>query len=107
MNSLARLSIGLSTLLLLPESALFAQGLLTPPGTPAPTMKTLDQIEARTPIDAIHTAGGSGYQFIVSAAGSYYLTGNLVTSGSNNNCIHVTSADVTIDLNGFQIRQQN
>ena len=28
----------------------FAQGSLTPPGTPAPTMKSLDQIEARTPI---------------------------------------------------------
>jgi len=28
----------------------YGQGSLTPPGTPAPTMKTLAQIEPRTPI---------------------------------------------------------
>jgi len=31
----------------------FAQGPLTPPGTPAPTMKSLDQIEPRTPIASL------------------------------------------------------
>jgi hypothetical protein len=41
-----------------------AQGSLTPPpGAPAPTMKTLDQIEARTPI--------SSAPFTISAPGSY------------------------------------
>ena len=33
-----------------PFSTGFAQGALTPPGAPAPTMKTLDQMEARTAI---------------------------------------------------------
>jgi hypothetical protein len=28
----------------------FAQGALTPPGAPAPMMKSLDQVEARTPL---------------------------------------------------------
>jgi len=34
----------------------FAQGSLAPPGAPAPTMKSLDQIEAWTPVDAANTS---------------------------------------------------
>ena len=33
-------------------STVFAQGSLTPPGAPAPTMKTLAQIEPRMPISS-------------------------------------------------------
>jgi hypothetical protein len=57
----------------LQPSALLAQGSLTPPGAPAPTMKTLAQIEPRTPIAAA--------PFTISAPGSYYLTTNLTVSG--------------------------
>jgi hypothetical protein len=75
------------------SSFVLAQGPLTPPGAPAPTMKTLDQIEPRTPI-------GSA-PFSITTAGSYYLTGNLtVTTG---NAISITADDVTLDLNGFTI----
>ena len=73
--------------------ALFAQGPLTPPGAPAPTMKTLDQVEARTPISSL--------PFTISAAGSFYLTKNLsVTSGD---AIVINANNVTLDLNGFTI----
>jgi hypothetical protein len=34
-----------------PSALLYAQGSLTPPGAPAATMKTLAQIEPRTPIN--------------------------------------------------------
>lgn len=75
----------------------FPQGSLTPPGAPAPTMKTLDQLdaklEARTPI--------SSAPFTISASGSYYLTGNLsVTIGD---AITINADQVTLDLNGFAI----
>ena len=79
--------------LLLPSSFLLSQGPLTPPGAPAPTMKTLDQVEARTPI--------SSAPFTISTSGSYYLTGNLsVTTG---NAITISADQVTLDLNGFAI----
>lgn len=72
----------------------FAQGSLTPPGAPAPTMKTLAQIEPRTPISAA--------PFTISAAGSYYLTTNL-SPAINQNGIVIAADNVTIDLNGFTL----
>src|SRR5207302_11387882 len=73
--------------------SIFPQGLLTPPGAPAPTMKTLDQIEARTPI--------STAPFTIIASGSYYLTKNL--SVASGNAININFNGVTLDLNGFTI----
>jgi len=72
-----------------------AQGSLTPPGAPAPTMKSLDQIEARTAIT--NTAS----QATISQSGSYYLTGNLTVSTGNG--IVIAANGVTLDLNGFTI----
>jgi hypothetical protein len=78
----------------LQPSALLAQGSLTPPGAPAPTMKTLAQVEPRTPIAAA--------PFTISQPGSYYLTTNL-TVGSGT-AITISSDGVMLDLNGFTIR---
>ena len=82
--------------LLQPLSCLFAQGPLTPPGAPAPTMKTLDQLDAkldkRTPITSV--------PFIINAAGSYYLTSNFTAIGSASGII-ISADNVTVDLGGF------
>ena len=66
-------------------------------------MKTLAQVEARVPIDATHTAGDDTNEFIISATGSYYLTGNINVSKATG--IKVTAVGVTIDLNGFSVQR--
>ncbi len=62
MKRIAMLTLSLFTL----HSSLHAQGPLAPPGAPAPTFKTLQQVEPRTPISAL--------PFTISQPGSYYLT---------------------------------
>jgi hypothetical protein len=84
-------------LLVLPALA-FAQGALTPSGTPAPTMKSLDQLEPRIPIGQV---GGSISNLTISQPGSYVLLGNLtVASGA---AIAITTDNVTLDLGGFTL----
>ena len=71
----------------------FSQGSLTPPGGPMATMKSLDQIEARTPI--------SSAPFTINSSGSYYLTNNVSVGGGD--AIVINASGVNLDLNGFTI----
>ena len=83
--------------------SVFAQGPLTPPpGAPAPTMKTLDQVEARTIINSANTPGDASSSFIISAPGSYYLTGN-ITGVAGKHGITIAASEVTFNLNGFAV----
>jgi hypothetical protein len=77
------------------SSPIFAQGSLTPPGAPAPTMKSLDQIEPRTPISSL--------PYTISTPGSYYLTKSLTVPDDGTLAITVAADNVTIDLCGFSI----
>src|SRR5210317_2053243 len=93
-------------MVLLGSRMAWAQGPLTPPGAPAPTMKTLDeihsavgQVEAR--IDLADVAGNASYHHVIDAPGSYYLSTNLTVSLSGG--IIINASGVTIDLNGYQI----
>jgi hypothetical protein len=72
----------------------WSQGSLTPPGAPAPTMKTLSQVEPRTPISSL--------PFTITNSGSYYLTTNL-TGVASANGITVQASRVAIDLRGFTL----
>jgi parallel beta-helix repeat protein len=81
------------TLFILPAS-LFAQGPLTPPGPPGPTMLTLNQVEPRTPI--------TNLPYSITVPGSYYVTTNL-TGVSAFSGITILTNDVTIDLSGFTL----
>ncbi len=80
----------------------FAQGPLTPPGAPAVSMKSLDQVEARTIVNAANTPGDANNTFIISQPGSYYLVGNLNVSTTKHG-VSIEADNVTLDLNGFAL----
>lgn len=70
-------------------------GDLIPPGGPSPTMKPLDQIEPRTPIDIL--------PYAITAPGSYYLTKNLGPGAEGFSGIVIQADNVSIDLCGFTL----
>src|SRR3954468_16071338 len=89
-------------LLVVFTGSVLAQGPLAPPaGTPAPTKKTLQQVEPRTDINLL--AGDATAVAIITGPGSYYLTADLA-GVAGKDTIRVTGGGrVTIDLNGFAL----
>lgn len=101
-RSLALQVVSLTTSYWLLTTAALAQGPLTPPGSPAPTFKTLEQIEPRTPIGTNTTPGDVSSLFKITQSGSYYLTTNIVGEASKNG-IEIAASGVSLDLMGFDL----
>ena len=75
------------------------QGALAPSGAPAPMMKTLDQLEARTPLGTPGSVATS--TLTINTPGSYVLMCPVTVAAGDG--IVVNCGDVTLDLNGFTI----
>lgn len=77
-----------------------AQGSLTPPGAPAPLGRTLTQLEPR--IDVATLTGDATAAFVITTAGSYYLSANINVPSARSG-LAIAGPNVTVDLNGFSI----
>jgi len=91
-------SLGVSLSLL--AVSVSAQGLLNPPGAPAPTMKSLQEISDQ--IGTIATAGrkpihSPSNAVTITQPGDYYLAGDTYA-------LFIVVSDVTVDLNGHALR---
>jgi hypothetical protein len=91
---------------LLALAATVNAGPIDPPSGPvSSTYRTLDQVEARTPIDAEHTPGDNDATpslFKITQPGSYYLTAD-VAGVADKHGIEIAAGGVTIDLCGFRV----
>ena len=101
MSSRTHLITLLTTLAITPPISL--AGDLNPPGGPvAPSMRTLDEVEARTIVNDTNTPGDATATYVISQPGSYYLTGD-VNGVFGMHGIRIDARGVTLDLNGFAV----
>jgi hypothetical protein len=93
MKNPARIRTGLvAALWMFMGTHVMGQGSLTPPGAPGETMKTLAQVEPRTPISSL--------PYTITESGSYYVVSNL---HSTTDGIVIETSGITVDLMGFSL----
>jgi hypothetical protein len=82
-------------------SATLVAGPLNPPAGPvSPTLKTLDEVEPRTPVQRLPASSNAVY--VITEPGSYYLTEH-VKPAPDQSAIYIDADRVTLDLNGFSL----
>ena len=86
---------------LLAFSLMVMAGDLEPTSPPGPTMKTLDEVEPRVPIQSL--SGNTSAVYVIDQPGSYYFTGDITIDVADKDGIRVDADDVTIDLMGFSL----
>jgi parallel beta-helix repeat protein len=94
------LALGLGVMIFAGVIWVYAGNLNPPAGPVAPTMKPLDQVEPRTPVQSLPGSGSAVY--VISQPGAYYLTGN-ITGVAGKYGIFVNADNVSLDLNGFAV----
>lgn len=88
--------------------ALLVVGLVTagpldpPAGAPAPTYKTLAEVEPRIPIGPATTPGDADSVYLISQPGSYYLTGPIAGVVGRHG-VKIAADSVSIDLMGHEM----
>ncbi len=96
----------LATITLSALATIAYAGPLDPPSGPiSSTMKTLDQVEPRIPINSDNTPGDSDSLFKISQSGSYYLASNIriLNFFDPYHGIEIVSSDVTLDFSGYSL----
>ncbi|MBS0660358.1 MAG: hypothetical protein JSR82_19220 [Verrucomicrobia bacterium] len=94
-----RSSMALAAACCLP-ALLSAQGSLTPPGAPAPSMKSLAEVEPRFAVQSL--GGDASAQYVISQPGSYYLIGN-IDAPAGRAAVAIVADGVSLDLGGHAL----
>ena len=76
-------------------------GDLDPSGSIGPTMKTLTEVEPRTPVQSLSDDATACY--VIDQPGSYYLSSD-INGVAGKSGIRISAAEVALDLNGFTLR---
>ncbi len=84
-------------------SLALGQGPLTPPGSPGLTMRSLDEIEPRIPLNQTTAPGDATCVFKITKPGSYILTGNLKPPAGKHGMLIalLVPGEVVVDMKNF------